>query len=723
MAIEQESIAQVAISQHLLQERCNSLFRHLPTSLVVSLVIAMILSGGHWGVVGQAEIIAWNLILLLVLCARLILLLFWRYTQKSRPLTTWLALFRLGAWATGLVWGSSVFFIFSETNASYQALLAFSIAGVASGSLTSLTLDRWSAIGFVACAVFPLTIKLYLHAGPVALPMFSMSLIFVFFVLTSTSRSQRTLETRLIQNFELVQLTEELSKSQETDSIIRLAQEKFIKNKNGLSALDYILEKLMTISGSELGFIGKVEQDSTPYMKALIFKGSAARSRSLNQYRAKHLPENGIIFNQNGLIGAALATGKPVISNNLARDMRSAGTPPGHPEISNFFAIPIYSNNDMIALLGLANSSSDYHENQVENYAPLLTSIAQFVQTASHEEDHARDKAALIEQSINTQIILDNIADGIIMINQKGEIQTFNKAAEVIFGYRKEQVIGKNVSLLMPEPHKSQHNDYLESFLRTGKGSILGRGREVGGRRKNGTIFPLDLIVSNIIVNNDPYFIGVVRDISESHSNYMNANKSSAQIIDLLDLAYYLSQKVQSSPDQMPYAPVAKALEQRTFQFIETYLLSERQLKFTRFELGQVIKNNIDQLKEKYNYGPSEIEYNPKDECFINADSLLLGLALRLLLSNYLSYFSDGIWVSLQSVQNYAKITIRPQKQTESLTLIMNDILLLKNLGQAQALNLSQVFTMVFGRCSVEWDNLYGPITHIQFPLTIGSQG
>ncbi len=719
MTIAKESSVPAEISHHLLQERCNSLFRNLPTSLAVSLVIAIILSSGHWGVVGQAEIIAWNLILLFVLSARLILFLIWRYTQNTRPLTTWLTLFRIGTWTTGLCWGSTVFFIFSEASASHQALLAFSIAGVASGSLTSLTMDRWSAIGFVTCAVLPLTLKLYFYAGPVALPMFSMSLIFVFFVLGSTSRAQRTLEARVIQNYELTQLTNELRKNQQTDSIIRVAQEKFIKNKNGLSALDYILEKIMEMSKSELGFIGKVKKNGTPHMKAFLFKGAANQSREVHQYRANRSPENGEIFNQNGLIGAALATGKPIISNNISRDMRSSGTPAEHPSINNFFAIPIYTNDEMIALLGLANSPIHYDESQIEMYLPLLTSIAQFAQTASHEEDHARDKAALIEHSVNTKIILDNIADGIIMIDQKGNIQSFNKAAEVIFGYRKEQAIGKNISLLMPEPHKSQHNEFIESFLRTGKTSILGKGREVSGLRKNGTVFPLDLIVSNILINNNPYFIGVIRDISESHQNHIAANKANIQIIDLLDLAYSLSKTIQSLNSSPTINAIASALEHRAFHFIENYLLAEQQLKFTKFSLGELIQKNVALLKEKFRYSDFDVTFNQKEDCYISSDSLLIGLALRLLLSNYLIHFEKGIWINLQTSQSSAKITLHPKRKDESLPLIIEEILHVKSSNNSQQLNLDQIFAMASGKCKVEWDPACGPVTTIYFPLTL----
>lgn len=717
------------IAEHINQEKCQSLFRNLPTSLLVSLVIALILSAGHWGVKGQAEIIGWNLLLIAVLAGRLVLLMLWHYTQTSHSLDVWVMLFRLGAWATGMVWGASVYFLFSDSSASHQALLAFSIAGVATGSLTSLTMDRWSAIGFVVFSVFPLSIKLYQQSGPAALPMFSMSLIFIFFVLASSSRSQRTLESQLVQNFELMQLTRELSKKQQMDDLIRRAQEKFIKNKNGLSALDFILEKLIALTASEMGFIGKAEIDGahSPYMKALLFKGDSKHESLVNKYRINAMPENGIIANANGLIGAALASRKPVISHNLSRDMRVAGLPNGHPVINNFFAIPIFSGQDMIALLGLANTSRTYHEEQIDELHPLLNALVQFVQTASHEQDHARDKAALIEHSVNTQIILDNIADGIIMIDQKGLIQTFNKAAEVIFGYRKQHIIGKNLSLLMPEPYKSNHDGYIDAYLKTRKANILGRGREVIGLRKNGKSFPLDLIVSIIMVNNEPYFIGVVRDISDKQKNASSLAKTNAQLLDFINLSLSLSQKMQEQSTGKLELKLAQSLSLKSQQFIDNYFFNEKLLQNTKLNLGNLLESIGHKLCDQQGFNRHQLEIHIKDECYIEADPFLISLALRMLLANCLHYFNEGISVSLLDSQGNAKLLIRPHKPLQSQAFDIRKLVSFENPTSAsstapdKAHNIEQLLELNSGKCKVEWENPYLPLTSVCFPLTLAN--
>lgn len=111
--------------------------------------------------------------------------------------------------------------------------------------------------------------------------------------------------------------------------------------------------------------------------------------------------------------------------------------------------------------------------------------------------------------------IVNTAIDGIITIDHKGIIQECNPAAEQIFGYSREELLGRNISLLMPEPMADQHNSYLENYLRSGEARIIGIGREVSGKRRNGAIFPLDLAVSRFEWEGRPMFTGVVRDITE----------------------------------------------------------------------------------------------------------------------------------------------------------------------------------------------------------------
>lgn len=122
---------------------------------------------------------------------------------------------------------------------------------------------------------------------------------------------------------------------------------------------------------------------------------------------------------------------------------------------------------------------------------------------------------ALIESQARNTAVIENAVDGIISINIKGTVESFNSAAEKIFDYTADEVIGQNVKMLMPQPYKREHDAYLYNYLSTGDKKIIGSGREVEGLRKNGTTFPLELAVSEVKLDNRRLFIGITRDITE----------------------------------------------------------------------------------------------------------------------------------------------------------------------------------------------------------------
>ncbi|MCG5240668.1 response regulator [Azospirillum doebereinerae] len=113
------------------------------------------------------------------------------------------------------------------------------------------------------------------------------------------------------------------------------------------------------------------------------------------------------------------------------------------------------------------------------------------------------------------QAIFDTVVDGIITIDERGTIQRWSPSAARMFGYSSEETVGKNVSLLMPEPHRTGHDGYLRHFRETGEAKIIGIGRETVGRRKNGEEFPLELSISQVLLGNERLFTGIVRDVTE----------------------------------------------------------------------------------------------------------------------------------------------------------------------------------------------------------------
>jgi two-component system, chemotaxis family, sensor kinase Cph1 len=129
--------------------------------------------------------------------------------------------------------------------------------------------------------------------------------------------------------------------------------------------------------------------------------------------------------------------------------------------------------------------------------------------------DEGLPQEALRESEERMQAILQTAVEGIITIDDRGVIELINPAAEKLFGYTRAEVQGQNVSILMPSPYREEHDRYIANYLRTGEAKIIGIGREVSGRRKDGTLFPMDLAVSEVRLPHRRLFTGFVRDITE----------------------------------------------------------------------------------------------------------------------------------------------------------------------------------------------------------------
>ena len=154
-------------------------------------------------------------------------------------------------------------------------------------------------------------------------------------------------------------------------------------------------------------------------------------------------------------------------------------------------------------------------EPQTNRHVPLIKSSR--AGSAGVSRDGHRDQilTSLEEAASHYKAILETTVDAIITIDSQGIVQTFNAAAERIFGYRAEEVIGNNVKMLMPAPYRSEHDGYIGRYLKTGVPKIIGTGRQVNGLRKDGTEFPMDLAVSEVPLKDKRLFAGIIRDMTE----------------------------------------------------------------------------------------------------------------------------------------------------------------------------------------------------------------
>lgn len=183
-----------------------------------------------------------------------------------------------------------------------------------------------------------------------------------------------------------------------------------------------------------------------------------------------------------------------------------------------------------------------------------------------------RMAADLAESRARLGAIIDNAVDGIIAIDARGIILSANPASTHIFGYPPEEMVGRNVKMLMPEPYHSEHDRYISNYNRSGEAKVIGIGREVEGRRKDGSVFPLDLAVAKLELDGAVIYSGIVRDISERKASEQALIEANAE---LEEFAYRTSHDLRS--------PIASSLGLLT---ISKDMLAEGELA----ALGQTLQ-------------------------------------------------------------------------------------------------------------------------------------
>ena len=141
----------------------------------------------------------------------------------------------------------------------------------------------------------------------------------------------------------------------------------------------------------------------------------------------------------------------------------------------------------------------------------------------------------LLKSRNTLEAVISTAVDGIIIINRRGVVQLMNQAAQKLFGYDETEVINRNVKVLMPEPHRTKHDSYLDNYHQTNKPRIIGIGREVDGQRKDGTLFPIRLAVSEVKAGQETLYVGVIHDLTEqkkAEQKIINLNRELEQKVE-----------------------------------------------------------------------------------------------------------------------------------------------------------------------------------------------
>lgn len=291
-----------------------------------------------------------------------------------------------------------------------------------------------------------------------------------------------------------------------------------------------------------------------------------------------------------------------------------------------------------------------------------------------------RKQAELELQARENRIraLVDTIVDGIVVIDAKGRIQTLNPAAVKLFGYQTDEVTGQNINMLMPEPYAKEHDGYLHNYLTTGVKKVIGIGREVTGKRKDGSTFPMELAVSEMDVNGERMFTGIVRDITERK----NIERMKSEFIStvshelrtpLTSIRGALGLVLGKAAGQIPekarrMLEMAERNSERLTMLINDILDLEKieagrlEFDFKIVDLGTLAKRALDE-NEGYarKHNVQLVLEAPPNACPIRADEHRLLQVFANLISNAVKYSPENgeVTVTISEVDRDFRLSVR----------------------------------------------------------------
>lgn len=208
-------------------------------------------------------------------------------------------------------------------------------------------------------------------------------------------------------------------------------------------------------------------------------------------------------------------SGKPINIQALSTEMSSIENDNGNAKIKNLLGLPIIRKEEMLGIIGIANKPDNYTTEDVLFLEPFQLTIANMIDAYRKFENLKDIEKKYLEAEAKSQAILDAAPVGIITINDKGKIETFNPAASNIFGFKTEEVKRKHVNILMPQNNKNEKNKNVGSYLVENLKEIIGQRGHTIARRKDGTLFPIRLGINEVRLSDSILYTGIIQDITE----------------------------------------------------------------------------------------------------------------------------------------------------------------------------------------------------------------
>ncbi len=310
---------------------------------------------------------------------------------------------------------------------------------------------------------------------------------------------------------------------------------------------------------------------------------------------------------------------------------------------------------------------------------------------ARNSDDADADRAAFLDT------LMDAAVDAIIIIDESGQIQRFNRAAQSMFGYGEGEVLGRNVAVLMPEPNRSRHDTYLANYLETGQAAIIGKGRTEQGLRKNGEVFPMRLSVGEARQGERVHFVGIIHDLTQQAETEEKLRRMEQQLfhadrlVTLGELTAGIAHEINQPLTAIAaYADAGRQIVHKSGTGQDDLLnvcarIGEQARRAgdvvarlrklvrsggsskARHDINQVIRNMLPLFEHELKHTGVRLEFNPVEDLReVYVDDIQIQQVLVNLVKNSL----DAI---LEAGQADGRITIRLERREDELAITVED--------------------------------------------------
>lgn len=307
---------------------------------------------------------------------------------------------------------------------------------------------------------------------------------------------------------------------------IRFVQNKFISDQDTVHVFKELQRRILDLTECETGVIGELryDKDQCPYLYALTLDDN------LQVYYGDEMPLNTSTGNVDlhsldSLFGEVIVSGKPIVNQGPEISMAQLGFPLNiEVSVRNFMGLPLYSGSQLVGIQCLINNKSDFQIALFEDLQVLTQTVAQLI--IAH-----RERVNLADNQIRLSQVIDHALEGIVSTDEGGAITSFNSAAERIFGYEEQQMLGQPASTLIPEDDFQQQLERVSRFFAPDQEVVQSEADlEMHGLHKNGKTIPLEVSITRVSSEAGLQYTGIMRDITERKQHEKQLSQAYEQL-------------------------------------------------------------------------------------------------------------------------------------------------------------------------------------------------